>query len=1776
MLKTNLATTVETRRSSHSAVALSDRKGGAAMIIVIAMTGMLAFLGFFFFSYISAERNSASWFAISANREISEGDYFDFALQQVLIGPSDEFPNSALGGRVYSIIPNMVGNFGPDLKPDDLHLFSGRGITVTFQQDSEHLPNDTTNVNDNWRFDYDGDGTPDGQVINFSPGANPVGPRNIPFSPLQPNHPNAIPAFEPDAGYTYPDINSMFLGHFSLVDTNPDPNTVNLVKVWIPSFHRPQYLPRHEVADSLPLTDIYTDPTYANRVLRPHREHRVQLKQYSSGSVTFKSVPRYVTSGGFDAYTGGGAPANPFPFPDFSANGYRAGIWTHGVAGHDTITYDVDADGISENGNEAILLDLDHRVEVMSDGTKRVPIFAITIMDADGLMNLNTGGNLFGESTQLTHARTPAGGSGDDPFGDGHFVSNSNLGLSPAEVNLGRGFYRPLETSSSSPASTLPTAGYGYEEMFSYSTAVGVNQVTQLDMANMELARLLVGFADGDNSTTDEIVWGRWGEANGFVGSGDENRLDNAIASDLPPTPPFPRASWGSPLFPLPGNTGVDDDDDYLVGGGKVQFAGSNHRDPVFGPLGITVPSGVHPIDEAAAGIGYLSGSNASISFHTTDADYAFALNDTVHGAPDDYGRLRASQKPEAGSPLRLPSYSSRWERQVLDSSYAYSGDVAGDVDEVDLMEDWTGVRPWSDGETSDGTVTTYQLKQSNSRANLFLADEPDEIIVDHSFRNQDHDTLFSVGEMQFLHFSEDDWDDTKASTPSRLDKLVRYNFEQVTGGYLTSTPDIDDDWWLRSQYTTDSWDRWEFAFSPAIGAIVDPADTAYDTTRGWEFSPVNNDNERLAFPPEFGSVRRFDNEDPFRHELRQWLTIELNRDEEFANFPLPQRRLNINRILDKDPEGRFRQRQLTPHPVFESADTDDNEIFKLMYPGDSTNTNDISVVKQYGNSTNNPIPAEVAFASMEGDKFVQEWWARYDRQRLARDIYVMLYLLGAGDDAFNMAEDDPSTGPYPVTVGVTDNEDIDLDGNADGDGVNDQLQAMAQFAVNYVDGLDRDSVMTEFVFDVNLSDGWNIIGEKNTSTGELTETDAARVFGVERQELTLSETYYAQITRSEMTDSNKTPWNDADTAPIQFLFVELRNASPFKVQYRTDSWRLRRVVGTDDFVSGSDDPAIAFQRLSAIPLDMIAAGENFWIGAHDDQNYDGPAAILLDENDDGTIQANEVICPSREMDADFTSASAVKPLCHLDIHHTDHETWRTLTRNGTTIDPYEFLSGETTGKFEVVLERRLHMDGAGIYDDPVVNPWVPVDYMLVDRDSHVVDPINAGAIDLSGFDGQLSIERPQPMHRYPRSDGASGGVPGSRRNSTGGGPRRHSFGPQAPLAYNTLDPANTGTYTPYVAHNSNAPTVDSVETFTLWQPHFDRDYTSVYELLSVPIVAPGMLSEMNGDTAEMSGLNTAFTKFAIPDPGTPSDTSDDNRWYRLLEFLEVPDGMQAAIRDEMPSPRSPGKINLNTIRQPGVLAGLIDDDFHLDGFPTPAEVVSYNDDQKMRYPYLQLLDPHEAERNWYQQFLISRDRRDPYTAIYLPGIPGSRPFRPLSYTPIGSLGANYDKTQSIEHTILRQLPYTISPTAIMPENGNTDALTGLWTGDPTDLDANIRDIMTRRRLFEARTDIDADFNGTAINAVDYHTRNRLLNKVANNATVRSNVFYCWIQVQFHEAAEDEFGNVQVGGQLTGTAHKSKRAFFVIDRSKLEDAWDPRTQTFDWRKFVLLRRNLTN
>lgn len=313
-----------------------------------------------------------------------------------------------------------------------------------------------------------------------------------------------------------------------------------------------------------------------------------------------------------------------------------------------------------------------------------------------------------------------------------------------------------------------------------------------------------------------------------------------------------------------------------------------------------------------------------------------------------------------------------------------------------------------------------------------------------------------------------------------------------------------------------------------------------------------------------------------------------------------------------------------------------------------------------------------------------------------------------------------------------------------------------------------------------------------------------------------------------------------------------------------------------------------------------------------------------------------------------------------------------------------------------------------------------------------------------------------------------------------------------------------------------------------------------------------------------------------------PSVATDEteNRWFRALGLLEVPSRMERHF-DDAATPyaidagqiggnlgvyRTPGKINLNTLRHPEVLAGLLDDRevFGLDQTSMAGS---------KRYLFDLTTDTSGGQpRDWWSQFILARDGNDPITGLPLPGVPrtaataapnGSRPFRSLNFSQHADVHTGPKHAGSLEHTVFRTL---LNDTA------------GVDTTDE------------RRRLFELGNQLEHDGG-----AIPYPNRHRLLSKIMNNTTTRSNVFYISIEVAFFEATEvlDPATNknvVRIGGRIpsTDTFKTSYRGFFVVDRSKAMELLQPTdfpqldaatsrfvssfNQRFNYNALVLYRR----
>ncbi len=968
------------------------------------------------------------------------------------------------------------------------------------------------------------------------------------------------------------------------------------------------------------------------------------------------------------------------------------------------------------------------------------------------------------------------------------------------------------------------------------------------------------------------------------------------------------------------------------------------------------------------------------------------------------------------------------------------------------------------------------------------LGDDPQEIGF-YAEDKRDFDNVFKPDEMLYLQLSNTEIDRLNVST--RLSKLLPFNFAKDTTDNVRGEN-------IRKKFTTLSNDRKSFGL-PSVSA-----NAAYG--RAWEFS-IDPTSTKSMFPPQFGSVARYATtalaEDPFRQAVRYLLEIEQEGTQPTA--PRLQRKLSLNQLLTGASSNQTEFRNLWAHPEDPGAATINSAPGVTVYPPTTTAG--------------------------------YEYWARRDRQQMARDIYVLLYLLGHGNDNIDTAmhlDRTNRSSPTPVTPYTT-----------------TKLAEMAQFAVNLVDDMDRDDIITRFEYDTDLSDGWNLDDDAYTSSGE---SNRAEVFGVERLDLSISEALAIQAKQAaSMSDHSQTSY-DEGSSDRHFVYVELRNHGPFDINF--DSKEAWQIVMKQD-ASGMN-PAWE-RRLSLKTGTILSGAAPYVIGSTDADTAVSTGSTFKRSTfgvDPSWGSALVQIAPNgKDCDLDLIEATPASSAFMIEDE----------SNGNLTNTPGAFLSaftgatpiGSVTAPVKFVLRRRAHPTRTKV-TTTTDNPWVEVDSMTIDSSGTSGSPqqsfrlFDAGASPSSTTIPPLlakltSRERSQPLDSTPPSLDAS--TPPSQ------GERYHA---ETPSTANTIG-----------ADNSNL-----VSPFSIWQPHFDRDFASVMDLLLVPVFGPGKVTAYMRDvnkktpqgqvssTAPDDIAKSAAAKFLLPEHPdnfgamTP-DRTLDNRWHRLLEFLEVPTrtNRNLGIGTDLSIPRVPGRMNLNTFRFADNFAALLDDSrnmiFKIDGTnPAGAPYHQVEPDAG------ELYDQFEGTaRDWWDQFLKSRDRIDPYFAstvppaqrvsVALPGLPGSNPFRSLS-----DVGYTYDtnvppvKHASVENTILRSLPADTSVAG------------------------------SKRRLLEIGNATDHANGG-----VDPFIRNRLLSKIAGNTTTRSNSFAIFISVKYFQAVEDSTTNpavpaIRIGGPLNGLPEPEHRGFFIVDRSKLEKGQVSGGTRYDFRDFVEYRRTL--
>ncbi|MBX3444528.1 MAG: hypothetical protein KF774_19160 [Planctomyces sp.] len=1590
------------------------RSGGAVIIITLTLLATLAFLGFFFYQWTNQEQMAARGYASTEDYEVRIEEVLDQAYEQLLVGTRDAYGPSALWGGRHSILSHIVGPINANLQPLDDALYSGMGITVTFDDpdsDGVYVPGDDI------YFDFDGDGVPDAilddnanpLVLNFSPAARPdTEPNPIDAMGLYPY----IANYRPNAGITYPDINSLFLAYDAQVGGR---------RVTIPSFFRPQLEVNWRSTHPEGFTEYFTNigPTTisntAARSLRPHYLHRTStfvagppgpedptgVRTLRDANYRFLRVATPAQSGNTNRIL------PPFRFViDRDGDGVANDLGVLSGRMDDLYELDVDTDG--DGVPDAIWMDLGLPMIDLPDGRQVVPLVAVKILDADGLLNVNVHGNHRGLAIGETLSSAVLGES----------LSKSNQGLSPSEVNPVWALIGDADpTTATAEAPALATQK-------SFVTNWGGEATTSLQAANMELLFLLMGRRPGDGGS---IQPGRYGEP-GLMA----DYLDGL-----------------STAYPRAGTTGLDDDGSFLGRGSNAYF------EPKLG--GLPVPPMVHPLDYGATGnlfpgSGYLVGG-----------DEAPGMGAVRRLGPDPLPNL---------NPSAWPIYRGFWHDPEVNS------------------------------EVTDYLIAPYSmspvLDMQAPIGENHLVDEDSEFTATSWFPNV-ADMPFRPAEMAGLQLSNADFSLT--GEHSRLRELLPFAFRDAGNSDL-----------IRRRFTTDSWDRLEVSH-----AYPNPA-----APRAWEFNEWTGATDLMGipysagdvhFPPMFGAAVVGGDEDPFRHELRRllWTRIRSGGFNDAPNFNAllkrVQHRLNINQLLvNFDPSGNPVYRPLTPHPVFEQGDT-----------GVSVPDVDHTQLTDYeANPTNGPAFGDINPGTPAG-RAAQEWWARYDRQRMARDIYVLLWTLGGGQDGSD----------YAKVPGIY---------------TDDQVREMAQFAVNFVDALDRDVSITRFEYDADLSDGWN---------------NPDRVaYGVESQLLTFSEVMLINQP-IQSADLNRTMHRDDDSAH-QFLYVELRNATPFPLSLGDNRWRLVRVpmdmpVGPGDV---NVEAAVEF-RSSGMNSIAIDPGENLLISCHDGSvNANGqlmPADFYADVENGAEL---ETVVPISNSTVASSADPVPDPQARVDLTWPGHNGFYEVTIPYLANDPATggaaLVGRDSTVKnFDLVLQRRrnLFSFGHGEQLSGGAELWIETDRIRI-TDTDVVDFQPSGdtqAAVREAFEVGTGVP-PRPIASFERPEPFS---PIRQQVHPGGtGIRHHSL-----RGLNEAD-----------LHAAN----DSLTTarFNFWEPVFNRDYSSVMELLSLPLyghqgntaVDPDTLTpfgtnrfRIGGATSGlvtvggvMNGQYTAAVRFLNPYDTLIREPYDSlapdipahyrNRWHRLLEFLTVQDRTEVAVEDRLQwQRRTPGRLNLNTIRDETVLKGLVDD---------PDQLATV--DPGTGYPTV--VDRYDS-RSWFNDvvatnLLARRDGVDPLLTaspqVRIPGGVHSKPFRGLNH--VRTHSDDLVRDTSLDDTLLRALR-------------------------PLD-DANTSNF----GLFEARSEGDL-----TANSVDFHTRNRLLAKIHNRTTNRSHVFMVWTTVGFFEAHRlTASGEVQVGGLAEDIP--LRRAFMVCDMTRIEEAYtdpDPTDNIpgyFDFRKFIIYRK----
>jgi hypothetical protein len=648
--------------------------------------------------------------------------------------------------------------------------------------------------------------------------------------------------------------------------------------------------------------------------------------------------------------------------------------------------------------------------------------------------------------------------------------------------------------------------------------------------------------------------------------------------------------------------------------------------------------------------------------------------------------------------------------------------------------------------------------------------------------------------------------------------------------------------------------------------------------------------------------------------EVRQFASTTFGPNTPFPNIPI-----NTPNFYRRDPAHRNRM-------IFTTSSYTLDRPAGLGYYFDGTNIRpnplaDLPPVNlnrplaDYRNDTSQPLsPNNVG-------NFVQ---AQQDRQNLARDIFVRLVALTLPQV---IASWNHANGQYTFHQTIISTHYNDL-------------RSLAQLAVNIVDYIDNDDIMTPFAWDPN-------------SPTEV-------VWGVERPRLVINEVY------SEVTNDPNDPTFGAVPMPAQNpvhvrFWVELHNPTstpypagtdgplgdgsvPLRLPDAAPAYSVYKLLITQnannavsnalrDPENNSGEPRVASQ----ITFDFSLA-DNTPLQRINPANADPDAGMLVLAAHVPAVRAADEFNPNPNWPAGapvLTGAPAGMP----------NSLTYTFPLNGA-LDANGNLVNVL--KDHVVLLQRL----ANPYLPPGPdNPYITVDFMdhvptfdAIQRASGAntdrnpkrwdgmavqpgYDPVDLPAAGdpivrrhaigkAQPYAGQCNPQPPAPNTAYPQYSFPQSLVLRQDPRMVNPGVR-HTF-----LRRNSRDPAlNDPTFNPgppaSLAHNNETETLMTPYD---WLVHLDRPLINTTELLHVQVTKPHLVTH----DFLTPRANSSIDKFT----GSVQNRLNSgvlSQLYRAFELLRV----QPYIAGVPIGGRVPGKINLNTLQDKRVWDALFDAHFH-------------------------------------------------------------------------------------------------------------------------------------------------------------------------------------------------------------------------------------------------------